>query len=646
MGLNLHLLKSNFGSGEIDPEFDLRTEISHHASGASLLENVLVKPQAGVIRRPGLEFIADLTDDIAADDEVRLVRFEFSSDDTFLLVFLDEEIKVVKNGAIVHTITSVPYTAAQVREINFTQSYDTLIVFHRSVKPQVITRVTDTNWTIADAPFVYIPKYDYSPATSTPAGTVEPSGTTGLITITGVGTNFTSAYVGQKLSFNGGLVRVTQFISTTSIKGAVEIPITDTDVISSGSWTLRSGFEDAWSTSRGWPTCGTFHGGRLYMAGGPRPATVYGSRIGEFYDHEPLDGLDDEPVEVTLDSDGLNEVVNMLSLRDLLIFTTGGEFVETNKPITPNNFAPLQNTRRGSKPSSNVLELEGAALFVQRKGKAIREFYFTDTEGSYVAENLTLISSHLINDPVDFVKRPATSTSESDLLVLVNADGTCRVCSIVRSQSVVAWSRVTTPNGSFVACGIDDDEVYFIVKRTVDSGTVYFLERFNSDHVLDSSVRVSLMSATTSVAAAHLPSEGVTVYANDADAGDITLDASGDGTLLSSVETYYEVGYNPVPRIKPMPIEQTLQDGTTAMKKKRVSEVILELADTTYVEVNGNQLSFRKFGSAALDQPPPKFTGRAGVSGLLGYKLKNLIEITQTRPGTLNIRGMAAKVTF
>ncbi len=645
MGRKLSLLKSNYGSGELDPELTLRTDIKHYYTGASYLDNVFVKPQGGVRRRPGLKWIADLTAAIPDDQAVRLVPFEFSVDDTYLLIFLDEEIRVIKDGAIIHTISSTPWGAADLRKINWTQSYDTLIVFNRGIQPHSIVRVTDTNWTVTPIAFDYIPKYDYSPATSTPAGSIVPSAADGKITITGTGTTFTAAYVGQKIEGNGGLVRIVQRNSNTVLIGVVEIPFFNTNSIPTGEWTYKSGFENAWSVTRGWPVAGCFHGGRLYLGGGPRPSTLWGSRVGAFFDFEPLTGLDDEPVEVTLDNDGLNEIVNIMSLRDLLVFTTGGEFVETNKPITPNNIAPLQQTRRGSEPYSRVMELEGAALFVQKRGKAIREFYYTDSEGSYVAENLTLLASHLMDAPLDFVKRAASSTSESDLLVIVNATGTARVCSIIRSQEVVAWSRVTTA-GEFIATGLDDEDIYFIVRREIDGEDKYFLEVFDDSIVLDAAIKVTAGLPTDTVTAAHLPNTMVSAFVDDADLGDIELNGSGVGSIDREAQTYYELGINHIPTVKSMPVEQDLQEGSSIGRKKRIIEATLELKDTTYIEVNGNRVSFRQFGPDLLDQPPPKFTGRVTEEGILGYDDKAILTITQSRPGYMDMLGVAIRVAF
>lgn len=648
MGRKIRLLKSNFSSGELDPELALRTEIKHYYTGAALLDNVFVKPQGGVRRRPGLQFLSDLTSDIASDTAVRMAPFEFSVDDTYELIFLHQKIKVVKDGAVIHTITGTPWTGAQVREINWTQSYDTMIVFHRSVAPYSIVRISDTSWTVSAITFDYIPKYDYTPASSTPAGSIAPSAVDGKITITGTGTTFTTDYVGQKIEGNGGLARVVQRNSNTEVIAVVEIPFFNTNSIASGSWTYHSGYEDAWSVSRGWPVCGTFHGGRLVVGGGPRPATLWGSRVGEPFDFEMLTALDDEPFEVTLDSDGLNQIVNIVSLRDLLVFTTGAEFVDNHNPITPNNVAPLVQTQRGSEPYTRVLELEGSALFVQKKGKALREFYIPENTSSYIADNLTLLASHLVNNPLDFVKRRASSTQENDILLMRNEDGSLRVCSIIRSQEVVAWSRITT-EGSFIAAGVDDDEMLFIVKRTINGNTKYFLEKFNDDHVLDASIRITSGLPSTSVTAAHLPSTEVTIFADDYDLGEITLNGSGVGTITRDAEDYIEVGFNYVPDILSMPVEQDFPEGTSVGKKKRIIEATLELKDTTYIEVNGNRVSFRKFGPAGespLDAPAPKFTGRVTEEGFLGYDEKAQLRITQTRPGYMDMLGLSLLVSF
>lgn len=649
MGRKVRLLKSNFTSGEIDPELKARTDIKHYYTGASLLDNVFPKPQGGVRRRPGLEFIYDLTS-IMTGGVCRVAQFEFDVDTTYLLVFVNTKIVVVKNGAVVHTITGTPWDNTELPSINWTQSADTMIIFHRGTQPYSLVRVSDTSWTLGAITFDSIPYYDYSPASSNPAQTLTPSAVEGKIKITlGGGTVFSAASVGQKIEGNGGLARIVQYNSATEVIAVTEIPFNNTDAITSGNWTYRTGFEASWSNTRGWPVCGTFHGGRLIMGGGPRPSTIWGSRVGEYFDFEILTGLDAEAFEVTLDSDGLNSIVNLMSLRDLLVFTTGGEFVENNRPITPDNVAPVMNTRRGSEPGLRVIELEGSALFVQKEGKAIREFYFTNDYQNYTDDNLSLLASHLITGPRGMAKRRASSTQENDILGIVNVDGTARICSLVRSQEVVAWARVTSPGATFIDIGVDRSDIYWVTERTINSVTKYFLEKFNEDHLLDCSKRVTSGMPTDAMTAAHLPSTEVTVMADDSDMGEYDLDGSGQATLSRDAETYYEVGINHTPRIISLPVEPEMQEGSQLGRKKRIVDATLILQDTSYIELNGNQVTFKQFGlsggSTPLDAPPQKFTGRKKIDSLLGYSVEAQIEITQTRPGFMDLLGIEIKIS-
>jgi hypothetical protein len=116
----------------------------------------------------------------------------------------------------------------------------------------------------------------------------------------------------------------------------------------------------------------------------------------------------------------------MASGNVLRVFTTGGEFVvsqDGSNPITPATFLVRPQTRLGSKPGVPIEDLNGAAIFVQRQGKSLNAFQYTDTTASYGTQPLSVLSSHLMKDPVDLAARRATSTDETDTLYLVNGDG-------------------------------------------------------------------------------------------------------------------------------------------------------------------------------------------------------------------------------
>ena len=123
----------------------------------------------------------------------KMVPFEFSVDDSYMLVLTQERMYVFKNGALVTGIngTSNNYLEISalrntyVDTLNFTQAADSLILVHPDMHPQFIQRgVGDSNWTVQDLTFTHIPKYAYTLNIDDPQYTITPSDVTGNITLT------------------------------------------------------------------------------------------------------------------------------------------------------------------------------------------------------------------------------------------------------------------------------------------------------------------------------------------------------------------------------------------------------------------------------------------------------------------------------
>ena len=155
-----------------------------------------------------------------------------------------------------------------------------------------------------------------------------------------------------------------------------------------------------------------------------------------------------------------------------------------------------------------IEDLAGATIIVQRQGKSLISFQFTDATASYGSQPLSVLSSHLLNDPTDLSIRRATSTDETDRLFLVNGgDGSMAVYSILQAQNVIAPSKFTT-DGEFVAVVNELSDTFVIVKRTINSSTVYYLEKFNESLTLDSA---KTGAGASSVTMAHLNGKTVEI---------------------------------------------------------------------------------------------------------------------------------------
>jgi hypothetical protein len=309
-------------------------------------------------------------------------------------------------------------------------------------------------------------------ATVSVAWTTQPDSTS-VFTVT--------SQVGQKIydDVSGiGQARILEVESSTVVKAVTEAPFFDTDAIPASDWRIEHGYRDAWSSTRGWPRTATFHEGRLLVGGSKSlPTTVWGSKVGFFFDFDQGQSLDDEGLEATIDTDQVNAVTAVISGREFTTFTTGTEFTVPQlqgEPLTPTSFLFKPATRRGSATGIRPQISEGGTFYVQRGGKAIRELIFSDLEGSFTSNDISLLSSHLLQSPTRMVLRRGTNVDEGDLLLILNGGtgtllGSIAAFSILRSQNVIAPALWTT-EGTFVDVGIDEADtpvIYTVVKRTL-----------------------------------------------------------------------------------------------------------------------------------------------------------------------------------
>ena len=476
-------IQTNFTNGEIDPLLRARTDIEQFYNGLETATNVIIEPQGGLARRPGLKLIHHIPSAASPQNGTKLIPFTFSTTQSYMLLFTNDRVYIYKDGVLQTNINSsgndylasTGITSAMLPNLYHTQNADTLILTHEDLAPKKLVRgASHTTWTISSITFDHIPKYPFTFSTSSPSVTLTPSAVDGNITLTAGGSAFASGNVGDYVEADNGFgrARIIEYTSATVVKAVTEVPFFDTNAVASGDWVLEVDYEPTWSGTKGYPRTCTFHEGRLWFGGSKnRPTTLWGSRVSDFYNFNMGEGLDDDGVEITLDTDAANNIVGVHSGRDLQVFTTGGEFFVPQSdldPITPNNVVVKISTRRGTKQGIKPVAAETGTYFIQRSGQSLREFLFSDVELSYVSSNVSLLSSHLLKSPTDMALRVSTDTDDGDLLCIVNStDGSLATYSLLKQQGVVAGSRQTT-NGLFKNVAVDVDTIYTVVKRAID----------------------------------------------------------------------------------------------------------------------------------------------------------------------------------
>jgi len=683
--------QASFTGGEMDPLLRGRTDLQQYYNTVATADNVLFEPQGGFSRRPGLRFLQDLTGDNAANG-VLLIPFEFSTTQNFMIVatryanatirfrFYANQVLLTNingsgNSYLDFSVgTLYIETAIDMDKVYFTQSADTLVVVNEAFAPFKIVRgANNTTWTVSTLSLsndnFRAPKSAFTLSNSNPAGDITPSAVTGAITLTSNNAIFNNSFVDQFIVDGNdfGRAKIVSNRSTTVANAIVEIPFHNTETINQNQYKLESGYEDAWSNTRGWPRTCTFHEGRLYFGGSAsEPSTLFGSRVGDFFNFKPTEGLDDDAIKVTLSTDSVNAITALRSGRDLQIFTSGAEFFIPQadlSPITPANITVKSATRRGSKLGIRPQAAEGGTLFIQRQGKALREMLFSDVELSYVANNVSLLNSHLLLDPQRMALRSATDTTEGDLLMIVNGTdttgyrassvgltGTIAAYMLNRPQQIVA-PAVWTTDGDFVDIGVDLDTIYTVVKRTVGGSAKYYLEVFDDDRTTDSALQYysgavspdqSLPGSTTAGSLSHLEAKTVKIVRDDIVDTDRTV-SSGNVTLNGAASSYVEVGLDFSVEVTTQPVELRLSTGSMQSTKRRILEASPILFLTQNVTVEGKEVPTQTTLSGAGGVTA--FSGVKTVDGLPGFSLEGQVTISQDKPLFMTVLALDYKVS-
>lgn len=93
-----NLLQNNFTGGEVSPRFYMRVENARYKAGVKRMQNLKIAPQGGTLSREGTAFVAEAK---YRDSDVRLVNFEFNTQQAYILEFGDSYVRFYANNDII-----------------------------------------------------------------------------------------------------------------------------------------------------------------------------------------------------------------------------------------------------------------------------------------------------------------------------------------------------------------------------------------------------------------------------------------------------------------------------------------------------------------------------------------------------------------
>ncbi|MDR1206884.1 MAG: hypothetical protein LBK26_00510 [Rickettsiales bacterium] len=472
MGKFMHT-QNSFANGEMAHEFFARGDMAAAARGLSRLVNMDVLKSGAISRRAGTVRMFETNADSM------LVPMSVGDNENYLLVMHAGHIKIYNGDSFVQDL-SAPWSADELKNVQYAQRFGTMIFVHPGKRPVVLRKTGENSFSLNDFEFsrnddmtenIPFIRFDDSDDVKLDIAT-HPSGNN-YATITADRAFWKPANVGGTLMFMGRQWLVTEYASPTVVvaqtNGAYSPP-----GASVSDWK-----EAAFSARRGWPRSITFHQDRLVF-GGSRdwPCGVWMSKVGDHMNFDAGTGLDDEAIFLTLLSGARQQICTVASSENLQILTTSGEWAITAKPLTPATIDIKQHTSVGSCADRYLppQKIEGCTVFVSRTNTEIRELILDDLGQNYSAPDLCALSSHLMKTPTSIAYH-----DESHRLFVAMQGGSIAVLTKIAALSISAWAEYKT-QGEFKSVAVMNDEIFVIVAR--DIGT--FVEKFSNAAANDS----------------------------------------------------------------------------------------------------------------------------------------------------------------
>ena len=541
--------QSSFNTGEISPLLFGNTAFDKRAAGLEECENFYTLKYGPLEKRPGTKYIADAKQ---ASADTILVPFEFSNDTTYVLEFSNNAIRFFSAGSQVQSGTSplevvTTYTTAELRDLQFAQTLDTLYIAHKDHKLAQLVRNSHTSWTLSDVTYKFMPLLDLVDESGT-GNTLSTSATSGSVTVTAAGghTPFQSSDVGRFLRLTDSAdctgweppLQITAFSSSTSVTATV---LNSQTLSATGAFVCWH--FGAYSDTEG-PAAISFHQQRLFLGGGvdtdksDNQQRVYASKTGKFLDFEPNqrdtgEPVDDDGLSYKIASDKSNDIRWLKSGRDLFIGAVDSEFTltATNRgPLTPSDAAATRVTQHGSK-NIRPIYAGNNVLFVQASGRKIRQLGFNFSTDAYQGIDLNLLAEHITTGELTdmtFQNEPYS------LLWSTRTDGQAPVATFDIDQNVTSFQRIIIGGtdakiisiASVPSTSEDRDEVYAVVQRTINSATDQYVEIFDKEFSFQTTVEEAFFvdsgitqrtasNVTITVDAANNTTTGDTIRFND-----------------------------------------------------------------------------------------------------------------------------------
>jgi hypothetical protein len=686
----------SFTAGELSPALGARVDLTKYQSGLRTALNVFVHPHGGVSNRAGLQFVHEIKD---SAKRARLIRFQFNTEQTYILEFGDRYIRIFRDGGLIlsggapYEVASA-YAAEDVQDLVFVQEADVLYLCHVNHPVRKLGRLADDNWTLTTV--------EFKPLIGPPAGTpvvTKPGDTAGkpgyvattyryrVSAVADSGEESLPSNAGSvvnDLALQGGVNRIAWAAVAGAARyivyrddngifgyvgGTTGLTFDDENITPDLSDTPQAG-RNPFSGAGNYPRCVTFIEQRLAFAATLNdPQAVWLSQSANYENFgvsSPAKASD--AVTFRIRARQVNEIRAMISVRGLLLLTSGSEWIVTGgsaaDAISPSAIKLDNQGYRGAARVQPIV-VGNTVLFAQRLGGVVRDFSYDYTQDSYVGKDLTILARHLFKGREiaawDYAQAP------DSVVWVVLDDGALVSLTYMKEQDVWAWTRHESGAGAafedVTVIEEDGEDVpYFIVRRTIGGQQRRYIERLHSrafDDVrdaffVDCGLTYAGPPATTISGLSHLEGETLVALADGNVVRNLTVT---DGAVrLQNAASKIHIGLPVTAAIETLDLDvgQVQGLGTVQGRSKSVSEVTFRVENTRGIFTGpedgsrdgGTLVEYKQRRNENWDEAIGLYTGDLTVTPYWDWGTSGAMWVKQFDPLPMTILSIMPDVTL
>lgn len=400
--------------------------------------------------------------------------------------------------------------------------------------------------------------------------------------------DFTSGTVDADLaSTSGSITGIARISSTlTSVPSATcsaAVLQTFGGTAATKDWAFGS-----WSVGKGYPTSVAFYDGRLWWAGRDE---IWGSISDDFEGFDEDFEGDAGPIKRSLGSGPVDDINWLLPLSQLMVGTPSQELSARSnsfdEPLTPTAFRLLTSSTQGS-AAVQAVRVDTTGVYVQRNGARVYELIYDGGDMRYMSKDLTAVVPDIGRPGII---RMGVQRQPDTRIHCVRSDGKVAILVFDSVEEVNCWVLFETDGfveEVAVLPGVSEDQVYYVVRRTVGGLPKRYIERWTTEEesrggtvtkLMDSSKTYTGLGSDTLTGLEHLEGLTVCVWADGKDLG--TYVVSGGAVTLPGAVDSATVGLPYTAQFKSAKLALTLKDGRTSLtQRQRLDHVGLVLAYT------------------------------------------------------------------